>query len=293
MFQKILLNLATSVILFTTFINSYSQEVLSKNQRVRFVFMTDIHIQPGVEPEVEKALDKAASLHPDFIITGGDLIMDALEVPKEKADSLFILYKKTMGHTSIPVYNTPGNHDIWGWGLKNANTQDPDFGYKMFEKYLGPTHKVFSHNGTYFLLLPSIIYDPKSAYVGGFSDETLNWVEKSLESIPKDAPLVLVSHIPLITAETQWEEGGLAPNHPMVATKKSAKLLHLLKNHNLRFILQGHLHILEKIEIFNVQIITAGSVSGKWWKGDYKGTPRGFLLVEMNGNSISSEYYTY
>jgi 3',5'-cyclic AMP phosphodiesterase CpdA len=255
--------------------------------------MTDIHIQPGAENEFQKAIIKAASFDPDFIITGGDLVMDALEVKKTTADSLFELYKRICSLSPVPVYNTPGNHDIWGWGLKNADTLDPDYGYGMFKRLLGNPFQLFSHKGIFFLILPSVVYNSGSAYVGSFSHETLKQVKETLQTVPKDAPLVLITHIPILTAETQWEEGALIPNHPMTAVGNSSELLTLLSEHNLKLILQGHLHIYERIEIAGVQIITGGAVSGKWWQGVYKKTPRGFLLVDVNGSTFSTQYITY
>ena len=60
--------------------------------------MTDIHLQPerkGVEG-FTMALQNANALRPDFIITGGDLVMDALAVDFERASSLFDLYNEVV-----------------------------------------------------------------------------------------------------------------------------------------------------------------------------------------------------
>lgn len=282
----------TTACLLSSAIHAQVDSATAK-QPLRFVFMTDLHVQPGVETEMKKALAKAASFQPDFIITGGDLIMDALEADKKTAENLYSLYQNLMKESPVPVYNTPGNHEAWGWGLKTADTLDPDYGLGIFRKWLGSTMQVFSHKGVYFILLPSMVYNKKSAYIGGFSPETLKWVEEKLENIPKEAPLVLVSHIPLVTAETQWEEGALTPNHPMNVVGNSRELLKKLEDRPLKLILQGHLHIWEKIEIAGVQIITGGAVSGKWWQGVYKGTPPGFVLVTIRGNDIHTEYINY
>ena len=118
-------------------------------------------------------------------------------------------------------------------------------------------------------------------------------MDKSIKDIPEEAPLVLVTHIPILTAATQWEEGALVPNHPMVAVGNSKELFELLHKHNLKLILQGHLHIFEKIEIGGIQIVTGGAISGKWWQGIYKNTPPGFLLVDINGTNISTQYIPY
>ena len=68
----------------------------SKDKNFEFVFLTDIHVQPEHQAAegFSKAIDKVNSLNPDFVLTGGDLIMDALGQTKERADSLYQLYLK-------------------------------------------------------------------------------------------------------------------------------------------------------------------------------------------------------
>src|SRR5512133_3578605 len=61
-------------------------------------FMTDIHLQPGRDA-VEgftQSLDTVNSMKPDFILTGGDLIMDALGQRYGRADSLYNLYQEVV-----------------------------------------------------------------------------------------------------------------------------------------------------------------------------------------------------
>jgi predicted MPP superfamily phosphohydrolase len=53
-----------------------------------FIFMTDIHLEPGRRaPEgFRQAIDTANKLGADFVLTGGDLIADALGVSHGRAD---------------------------------------------------------------------------------------------------------------------------------------------------------------------------------------------------------------
>jgi len=63
----------------------------SKDESFSFVFMTDIHLTPerNAVPGLMQAITVVNDLHPDFIITGGDLIMDALGQKYSTADSLY------------------------------------------------------------------------------------------------------------------------------------------------------------------------------------------------------------
>lgn len=53
-------------------------------------FMTDIHLQPerNAVEGFTMALEAANDLKPDFIMTGGDLVVDALAADYERASSL-------------------------------------------------------------------------------------------------------------------------------------------------------------------------------------------------------------
>ena len=58
-----------------------------------FVFMTDIHLSPEKSAPVgfQQAIDTVNRLNPAFVITGGDLIMDAL-ARAETGQTRFINY---------------------------------------------------------------------------------------------------------------------------------------------------------------------------------------------------------
>ena len=82
----------------------------------RFVFMTDIHVRPEMRASegFAAAIEKVNSLNPDFVITGGDLIIDALEQRFTRADSMYDLYDDLSKQFNMPVYNTIGNHEVFG-----------------------------------------------------------------------------------------------------------------------------------------------------------------------------------
>ncbi|MCU0367134.1 MAG: metallophosphoesterase, partial [Bacteroidales bacterium] len=122
-------------------------------------FVTDIHLQPELNAVAgfEKALDTINDLKPDFIIAGGDLIMDALAAQYDRADSLYNLYLKTIRKAEMPVYNTMGNHEIYGlYGRSGADPAHPEYGEKIYEKRLGETYYSFTHKGWKFMIINSV-----------------------------------------------------------------------------------------------------------------------------------------
>ena len=80
-----------TILLFTVIIscNIFSQSVDTKTASFSFVFCTDIHVEPerNAVQGFTQAIDTINKLQPAFVITGGDLIMDALGQSYERADS--------------------------------------------------------------------------------------------------------------------------------------------------------------------------------------------------------------
>ena len=105
-------------------------------QACRFVHLTDIHVQPerrAVEGLVQ-CLNAVMRLdpQPEFIVTGGDLVMDVFEQDEQRARSLFPLLRKVFEeHTDLPVHHCIGNHDVFGWGSNGVDNTHPAYGKKM------------------------------------------------------------------------------------------------------------------------------------------------------------------
>src|SRR5215212_8148524 len=76
------------------------QAAVNAKKSIRFAHITDIHVKPGEIPEqgMAKALQhvQRSSQRPEFIINGGDAIMDALEADKQKTQQQFDLFKKIL-----------------------------------------------------------------------------------------------------------------------------------------------------------------------------------------------------
>lgn len=261
-----------------------------------FVFMTDIHLQPetmAVEG-FSKAIETANSLKPDFVITGGDLIMDALEANYDRADKLYNLYLKTCKKFKIPVYNTPGNHEIFGlYEESGVNPAHPEYGKKMFEKRIGKTYYSFDYGEWHFMILDSAAEMDRERYLGKIPEEQVEWIKGDLEKTGENTPIVLVAHIPFITSMTQVYSGSLVANNDYIVIVNSKEVLELFNDHNLKLVLQGHLHFLEAIYVRGIHFITAGAVSGKWWEGPNKETEEGFLLIKIKGENFEWDYIDY
>ncbi|MEZ5000869.1 MAG: hypothetical protein R2727_09660 [Bacteroidales bacterium] len=72
----------------------------------------------------------------------------------------------------------------------------------MFEKRLGKSYYAFDHKGWKFLVLNSI-EERDNRYYGAIDPEQLAWIKTELEKTGKDTPMIISTHLPLITAFTQ------------------------------------------------------------------------------------------
>ncbi len=261
-----------------------------------FAFLTDIHVQPESRATegFKASIAKVNELKPDFVITGGDLIMDALAQTYDRADSLYNLYVETSRGFNMPVHNTMGNHEVFGYYEESGvDSSHPLYGDRMFEERLGKRYYVFEFNGWRFYILDSIDEWEEGGYYGYIDQEQVAWLKEDLAGVDPEMPIVISVHIPLLTVQTQIHEGSTAPNSMGSVITNSREVLELFNGHNLRLVLQGHLHAYEDIYVNGIHFITGGAVSGKWWGGPRFGMEEGFLMVHVSGDEIKSEYIDY
>jgi Icc protein len=261
-----------------------------------FAFITDIHLQPedNAVQGFLKAIDTINYLKPDFVITGGDLIMDALGQRHSRADSLYNLYQETVKALRMPVYNTMGNHEIYGiYSRSGSDPNDPDYGEKMFENRFGKSYYSFEYKGWKFMILNSIEDSGKDSYLGLIDAQQIDWIKEELGKTDPETPIVISTHIPFLTVETQKYQGTTLANDSSIVIINGKEVLDLFKGYNLKLVLQGHLHIYEDIYIDGIHFITGGAISGGWWRGPYIGHEEGFILIKVKGNTITSEFVDY
>ena len=264
----------------------------------RFVFMTDIHVMPerrGAQG-FEAAIEKVNELAPDFVITGGDLIYDALGVSYERADSLYGLFGDLCENFGMPVHHTIGNHEVFGLYIgSGVDPAHPEFGKKMFEKRLGggSTSSSFDFGGWHFILLDTIGFTGTRRYFGHVGPETLEWLARDLEDTAPDTPTVLCVHIPLVSPSIQMSYGTTETVPPAEMVVNAPELLSIFEGRDLRLVLQGHLHVVEQAQVKGTKFVTGGAVSGAWWKGPHRGFPEGFIVVEVRDGRLDYRYETY
>jgi 3',5'-cyclic-AMP phosphodiesterase len=261
-----------------------------------FAFLTDIHLEPERHAiqGFQMAIDEVNKRNPDFVLTGGDLVFDALSVSESRADSLFNLYIESIRSFKPQFYNTIGNHDLFGVYRESGITPDNKFyGTKMYEAKLGKKYYSFEHKGWKFFVLRSAQITRERQYTGAIDSVQLVWLREELASTDKSMPLAIVTHIPFITSISQIKDGSMAANQDGLVVRNSKQVLDLFKEYNLKLVLQGHLHLVEDIYVRGIHFITGGAVCGKWWQGPLDGMNEGFMLLTLSSDKISWNYVEY
>jgi 3',5'-cyclic-AMP phosphodiesterase len=264
------------------------------SRQFRFVHFTDTHIQKELRADegVAKCFGQIAKLKADFCLCGGDLVFDVLEAGKSRAKQLYDMYAEAVKRLDCPIYSCAGNHDYFGVSEKSDVSQaDPEFGRKMFEDRIGPLYRSFNHKGWHFVTLNTVFIDGRS-YRGFVDEEQIEWLKRDLESNGTTHPVIIMCHIPLVTAVLQtipeWR-----PLAKTIVVENSADVVKILEKYPVKLVLQGHTHVNEHVNWKGIDFITTGAVSGNWWKGPRMGFPEGYAVLEAAGDRVSWRFESY
>ena len=254
-----------------------------------FAFLTDIHLKSEMDAPkgFQMAIDKVNELKPDFVLTGGDLVYDAMRGNQARCDTLFSLYKEMSAGFNMPVHNCLGNHDLFAIYAESPESSDhPDYKYGMFERYFGKTYYSFDHKGWHFVVLNSLDVTENKRYQGVFSEEELKWLKADLAKVDLQTPVVVTSHLPIITTRAQIKGSEGRGN-----VSNSLEVFNLLEPFEEVLFLQGHIHWKEYGVVNDkFHFLTGGSIAGNGWKGRRHNTKEGFVLITVKGRDFSWEY---
>ena len=261
-----------------------------------FVFITDIHLQPEkMAPEgFAQAIDTINSLNPSFVIAGGDLIMDANNQTYSRADSLYNLYLSVSEKLEMPLYNSMGNHEVFGTNESSGvEKEHPEYGEKMYEKRLGRSYYAFEYKGWKFIILNSVEDNGNYGYMGLIDSSQMEWIKKELLITKPNTPIVVTTHIPFISTYSQVYQGSTVANSESLVVTNSKEVVALFSKHNLKLVLQGHHHLVEDIFVNEIHYITGGAIAAAWWEGPNRGFEEGFMQFVVKDDQFTWKYIDY
>ncbi len=267
-------------------------ETENRKKHFSIAFISDIHVKAiaAAEEGMKKALVTINGMDklPDFIINGGDSVMDALAVSKEKTQLQWDLFNKIISaENKLPIRHCLGNHDIWGWQLKEDVKADPLYGKNWWLQQTGyaKTYYSFTHHNWHFIVLDSV-QENNGGYIALLDNEQFGWLENELEA-NKDKLTCIVSHIPIISFCSAMFAKDMLPNGDW---KLSRALLHtdarkikdLFKKYpNIKCCLSGHIHLQDEVQYLGIKYFCNGAVSGNWWGGPFQDFAPAYALFDF------------
>jgi UDP-2,3-diacylglucosamine pyrophosphatase LpxH len=250
-----------------------------------FIFLPDLHLnnESGSRDNFEKVASQINALHPDFILTGGDMIYTAKSVNDEKAEALFSLMDIELKMFKSPVYLTMGNHETVGITKESGiNSSNPMWGKRMYEKRYNERYYAFTFSGWKFFVLDGIeIREKEKDYTQGVDKEQLEWIQKELSTTDIKMPVVISMHTPLINPHAMTEPGINA------VSANSGEVLKSFRNHNLRIVLMGHTHLYMNLYVDGIHYISGGSAG---YSTDADPFDKGFACVRVRNNIEEIEF---
>ena len=269
----------------------------SEKGTVRLVFYTDVHARTEWETPtaLEIAADAINTQKADLVITGGDLITDGFDSSAKRAAPRWDAYMKMHHAIKADVYPTIGNHDLVAANPQDGTpaAKDPRAIYRT-RMGLDQTYYSFNAVGYHFVVLDSIqIAGDTFQYRGFIRSEELEWLKQDLAKVPRDTPVVLATHIPLLTSFYSATRGATFASPRNRVIVNNLDVFKVIENHNIILVLQGHLHVEELIKWRDTTFIVGGAICGKWWRGPWYGTEEGFNVITLAGDHVEWEYIDY
>jgi Icc protein len=266
---------------------------------LRIAHLTDVHLKNdfGAPAKYAKCLHHVQEQSPkvDLILNGGDVVFD---MNKENLSTIDDQWKLThniiKSECSLPVKYCLGNHDIW-WNENSKNHTFYGKEYSMNQLQLPKPYYSFQQGGWKFIVLDSVHLDiDQTWYIGKLGDEQFEWLKTELEATDKKTPVLIMSHIPILTA-TLMIEDDIVNKWTMLGGDMhtdTSKIISLFYQYpNVKLCLSGHIHMRDKVEYNNVTYICDGAVSGAWWKGNRRETAPGYGLIDLFANGNFEERY--
>ena len=266
-------------------------------RKLRIIFYTDVHARTEWETPLalQQAADAINARKPDLVIAGGDLITDGFQSSAALVEPRWQAYLKMHKAINVPVQPVMGNHDLVA-AIPEDGTLPAENPRRIFLETFGlkKTFRSFDKGGYHFIMLDSVtISGGKMKYRGMIPAGQMKWLKQDIAGLSEDTPVILVTHIPLLTSFYQVTRGPAAPAPENRVIVNSREVLSLFSKRNLLLVLQGHIHVKEMIKFSGTTFITGGAVCARWWRGPWFGTEEGFNMITLDDNKVKWEYIDY
>lgn len=215
----------------------------------------------------EKAVIEINRLEPDFVVITGDLVND----PEDELQISEFKRITSKIHSKIPVYLTPGNHDI---GMipdsMNIHRYINNYGYDKFS---------FVHKGFKFIGFNSSLIKCNTPV---FEQRQYDWLSKELIKGKDVTHTILFCHYPFFIKDFNEPE-----NYSNIEMPDREKYLNLFEANKADAVFSGHLHDNAYSKYGGMELITTSPI------GMPHGTvSSGMRIIKIkNGSVIEHNFY--
>jgi len=209
----------------------YALAVKTEIVPVRFAIIGDRtgDCQPGI---YEKVVAEVERMKPDFVITVGDHIQgytdDSIVLKQQWED-----YKSIIKPLTVPIYFTPGNHDI-----------TTDTALPFYQRYIGKPYYSFDFRGMHFIVLDNSRFDS----IAGVPKAQMDWLVSDLKKSRKATYTFVFFHKPF------WFD--------LIGEGKTDLWQSLFVYYGVDAVFAGHAHLYFSAKYDNILYTAVGSSGG-------------------------------
>jgi len=265
---------------------------------LRLAHLTDVHVQPELKAGEGFAacLDHVHAIEdrPGLILFGGDNIMDVAAHNAERGRVQLEVWDRVLAERcTIPYRVCVGNHDILGMQQESGKRWAVEV-FKLDHHYYS-----FDEAGWHIVVLDSTMPQKGGGYKARLDEEQFGWLEKDLADTPADRPVLVLSHIPILTVTAYFDGQNEKTGHWVVPGSwmhlDARRLKNLFTKHpNVKLCLSGHEHLVDQVTYNGVTYCCNGAVCGAWWKGNFHECAPGYAVIDLYADgSFHNEYVLY
>lgn len=193
----------------------------------------------------------------------------------------------------MPVFQVIGNHDYTYFRSSEPISEDETsstFNLKAqreFEEVFGPIDYSWNVGDVHIVCMRNIQWyntESASSYTAKFTNKQIEWLTQDLAFVPTDKMVILCVHIPFAGQSLSSS-----------SSNNFRKAVDLLNRYKEAHIMSGHTHFMrnEPTRADGIYEHVHAAVSGSWWYSNINGdgSPNGYAVYEIEGNTIKNWYY--
>lgn len=262
-----------------------------------FVHFTDIHFNDATFEKVDsnpvriKVLTEIAKVNPEFIVFGGDLMLN----PETYARDYPAGYQILTEYVKAPIFMVPGNHEQYIDGRVKPKLD----GRPYWESYYGPYYQSFTYGNLHVVGLNTFDYTDKwrdrfdenlimtgAAANGCIGPEQFAWLQKDLAaSAAAGETSIVFTHIPIGMLQGGKKLGFAPPEK--IKGPSPEEFSALMEQYKVPYVFVGHMHLNyddKKLNPITTEIMTEAAGTGTH---DGENTIWGFRIVHVRNGVIT------